>query len=675
MYSVGAERLVYVWDPYGCNTLTTMSGHTAHVVNIVLREEYSQVVSQSVDYVIKIWDAQVYSPIQTIDCKQLDVLGNYPLSLVSAFPGSASLIVCTHAPSAWRMKVHDTEGQKITSHLKPVAGAVYIPAWGQVASVGTDGVVNVWDIKTGAIALKFDIPVATYSAVTSVALDGTQRRLITGHKNSTLCMWNTANGECLLDVNCGQWPIEHMIYMNDHSEEAGGIWAGGSSDYIHGARDVIPAPAHVHAVLKGRFHREKITVMSKLNEEYFASGCAEGDVNVWTARCNIAHVCRLPEGTRKPHHVGILDSLNIKSARLNNDDRPDRTFRLGANSTRTRNEVEREAAVRARTCVECILPLVNCGHVFAAAYSDGMIRFWEFRKGKIMGSQHAEYSANDSPNSLVANKAQNVLFTSNEEGVVKVWNLDTKSLATNNVSTPMQLVRAFRTHMLTKLLYMDGVDLLLTCGLDLTISVWTLEGLKVGILGQWNPYDLTDESSFQEQQAHLVLNAHAHVTDVRESEASVVDVNFGEDDDHAALVQRRPRTAVSFAPDPVQPAQQTLPDIKTPRGLAGEKPQPASGKAHPEVPALKLRKLVPGAGSALRQHSDRNKIERDLQVIFKAQANQADRHLQEIKHQRYTANHCTEHELGPVQSRAAGTGARGFAPMALQPTFKPKPPE
>lgn len=44
MYSVGAERLIYVWDPYSCVTMTNMVGHTAPITSVVVREEYNQLV-------------------------------------------------------------------------------------------------------------------------------------------------------------------------------------------------------------------------------------------------------------------------------------------------------------------------------------------------------------------------------------------------------------------------------------------------------------------------------------------------------------------------------------------------------------------------------------------------------------------------------------------------------
>ena len=93
VFSVGTERVVYVWDIYRCYTLTTMVGHQAPIVDVTIREQYNQVVTQSIDHVIKIWDAQLYMISQTIDCSQLGLMGPYPLTYVTSFPCNKALIV------------------------------------------------------------------------------------------------------------------------------------------------------------------------------------------------------------------------------------------------------------------------------------------------------------------------------------------------------------------------------------------------------------------------------------------------------------------------------------------------------------------------------------------------------------------------------------------------------
>eukprot|EP00658_Telonema_sp_P-2_P001176 TRINITY_DN1044_c0_g1_i4.p1 TRINITY_DN1044_c0_g1~~TRINITY_DN1044_c0_g1_i4.p1 ORF type:complete len:1029 (+),score=255.57 TRINITY_DN1044_c0_g1_i4:133-3219(+) len=694
MYSVGAEREVYVWDPYGCNTLCTMKGHTAHVMNVMCRQEYNQVVTQSVDHVIKIWDSQLYSAIQTIDCKQLDSLGNYSLSFVTAFPSAPFLIACTHCPMAWPMKKLGSEGQKITSHEKPIAGVVYIRAWAQVASVGVDGVVNLWNILTGGIALKFDIQVSVYTAIKSVALDGSERRLITGHKNANVCMWNTANGECLLEINCGQCPIEQMVYMQRHTDEAGGIWVGGRSIFIHGVRDVVPAPLHMQATQKSKFHKVQITAMTMLNEDFFATGCAGGLINVWSAQCNIAHACRLPDGVAsRPAQASILDVLNRKSAaRLRGPD--DHTFRLGDNSIRPNSSEEDPARV------ECILSLVNCGFVFAASYADGMIRFWEFREGKLMGSQDAGYE-NDTAAFLITNRSQSTVFSSNEDGLIKAWKLDKVSLAVNQVTSPLELCFSFRTHMLISMTYLDGVDLLLTAGLDLTLCIWTPDGLKVGVLGQAEPYDLGNPATFMEQKAHLPTKPVDEHKEAREQEEAarlareenrraqekeqimnavreqlekldanrdgvvqvaeflkaggsreefeLYDANADGvlDESELAHQQRLQRKATNAN------VQQTLED-------AGEI-EPGEKKL---VPALKLVKPV-----GMRQRADSAKIHHDLNAIFRAQTTRTDRSMKEIQQQRYTGNFCAVHELRPVKHRSSRV--RWARDSTVQPSRRP----
>ena len=53
--------------------------------------------------------------------------------------------------------------------------------------------------------------------------------------------------------------------------------------------------------------------------------------------------------------------------------------------------------------------------------------------------------------------------------------------------------------------YLSGEDLLLTVGLDWTVAVWTTDGVKAGVFGQWNAWDLSDPSTFMESKPHVVL--------------------------------------------------------------------------------------------------------------------------------------------------------------------------
>lgn len=85
--SCGLSRRVVVWDPYRCREINTLSGHNASgpdikpvflsllsdssigfstVQKVLVNEEKHQIVSLSVDKIIKVWDVRNFKCIQTI---------------------------------------------------------------------------------------------------------------------------------------------------------------------------------------------------------------------------------------------------------------------------------------------------------------------------------------------------------------------------------------------------------------------------------------------------------------------------------------------------------------------------------------------------------------------------------------------------------------------------------
>ena len=312
-----------------------------------------------------------------------------------------------------------------------------------------------WDVKTGMISLKFLIPISAYSSVVSLGLDGTERRLMTGHQGGALCMWNTANGECLSVTSCGQDPVDFMVYMTDPSEDISSTWTGGASEFLYGARDIVPPQPHSRAVEKTSYHKCRITALTQLNDEFFASGCARGTINIWTARGSLSIVCRMLKPATHKQSMNLSDIKSVQPGRrastnrrnsLNNfapkDGKRSRRNSLRRWSTQlTSGEEEDDGDENLDPSVEAILPLLNCGHMFVSSHVDGYLRFWEFKQGKMLGAQHAEYDDEDWPFVLVCNKRQDRLFCANEEGLVKVWSVDTAALAIGDALTYVSKLR------------------------------------------------------------------------------------------------------------------------------------------------------------------------------------------------------------------------------------------
>ena len=54
--SCGLERSILLWNPFTGRSIGTLQGHTASVQDVIVNEQDSQLVSVSIDKVIKIWE-------------------------------------------------------------------------------------------------------------------------------------------------------------------------------------------------------------------------------------------------------------------------------------------------------------------------------------------------------------------------------------------------------------------------------------------------------------------------------------------------------------------------------------------------------------------------------------------------------------------------------------------
>ncbi len=83
----------------------------------------------------------------------------------------------------------------VVSHYESVLGLLFIKEFKYVISCTENGVIRLWDFLTGRKVHEFRAHDG--QAVTSMALDTTERRLITGSRDGTCCIWNVHNGQLL----------------------------------------------------------------------------------------------------------------------------------------------------------------------------------------------------------------------------------------------------------------------------------------------------------------------------------------------------------------------------------------------------------------------------------------------------------------------------------------------
>ncbi|CAF1546226.1 unnamed protein product, partial [Adineta steineri] len=83
----------------------------------------------------------------------------------------------------------------VVSHYEPILGLLFIKEFKQIISCTENGVIRLWDLLSGRKVHEFQAH--NGQAITSMTLDTTERRLVTGSRDGTCSIWNVHNGQLL----------------------------------------------------------------------------------------------------------------------------------------------------------------------------------------------------------------------------------------------------------------------------------------------------------------------------------------------------------------------------------------------------------------------------------------------------------------------------------------------
>jgi WD40 repeat protein len=152
--SASQDRTVRLWDAPTGRELRTLTGHTSHVWDLAFSPDSRYLASGSFDRTVRIWDVTGREAVRTLADQPGDVFG------VAFQPDGRRLAVAT----------------------------------GQFANMARPGKVEVWDLALARPVLTLQGHTA---AVTSVAYSPDGRRLASGSEDTTVRLWDAADGHLL----------------------------------------------------------------------------------------------------------------------------------------------------------------------------------------------------------------------------------------------------------------------------------------------------------------------------------------------------------------------------------------------------------------------------------------------------------------------------------------------
>eukprot|EP01062_Namystynia_karyoxenos_P076890 TRINITY_DN7625_c0_g1_i1.p1 TRINITY_DN7625_c0_g1~~TRINITY_DN7625_c0_g1_i1.p1 ORF type:complete len:1468 (+),score=290.56 TRINITY_DN7625_c0_g1_i1:143-4546(+) len=207
--SAGTERHVFIWNPYIAKPMHRLDGHHQPLVSICFNDAQHQLISLSVDKILKVWDLRTLKCLQTI-CEDATHTPEDTLSCLT-FDARRGAIACASSrPTIFpvRSTLSSFPAEPLyRGHHHPVATAIYNPKFQQIISADNSRII-LWDATQGERLSHFDCSLAggpmdmgasedaSAACVTALDLDQNGRRLlVTAH--SCINCFNFASGQLL----------------------------------------------------------------------------------------------------------------------------------------------------------------------------------------------------------------------------------------------------------------------------------------------------------------------------------------------------------------------------------------------------------------------------------------------------------------------------------------------
>ncbi|XP_012610384.2 EF-hand calcium-binding domain-containing protein 8 [Microcebus murinus] len=482
----GYNPIIHLWNPsVSKKPVWMMKGHQTSVTHVIVNNRNSSIlISVSRDKNIRVWDMDDQICLQSL-CGKRFALGNCPIT--SAYFHKDDTLICSTYSIGILKGYLEAQGPmkagKITTHGSSLCAVLYSRIFKEVVTGSLQGSVNVWEIVTGTKLMEFSVSGAQSVELTAMALDESQRCLLTGLRDGTMKMWNYNIGECLLVFpNPDQLEISGIVHMNEVFYVTG--WSKRITCFMfHKTRPVLLC-YHWQT-----FHTEDILSMAKYRNQFLGTSSYNGDILFWNTSifkpifnfnasegplplqpkrvkdvdsCSAPSIpCAEPEKwAYKSHRRFSVASANPRRSLtssvpvigLERDMEPDRLVlqqkrasadvfkwsskrRSRQSSTHEaevrKEELQKNMLLRSRASVEKIIFLhTRPRHPHVAALlsscSDGYIYAWSIHgSGGLLGKFSVELNEYGTfvVGAMATDKNDYILVTGDSQGQIKIWDI------------------------------------------------------------------------------------------------------------------------------------------------------------------------------------------------------------------------------------------------------------
>ncbi|XP_006144052.1 EF-hand calcium-binding domain-containing protein 8 isoform X1 [Tupaia chinensis] len=275
----GYDPLIRLWNPLvSKRPVWLMKGHQTSVTHIIVNSKNNNIlISVSKDKNIRVWDMQDYVCLQSFYGRHFS-LGNCPITSAYFHKKNDTLICSTFSIgilTGYLEAQGPMKAGKLTTHSSSLCAILYSKIFKQVVSGCQEGMVSVWEIVTGKKTMEFSVSGAKLMELTAMALDESERCLLTGLRDGTVKMWNYNIGECLLTFpNPDQLEVSGIVHMNQVFYMTG--WNRRITYFMfHKTKPVLLCYQWQ------TFHSEDILSMAKYQNQFIGTSSYNGEILFW----------------------------------------------------------------------------------------------------------------------------------------------------------------------------------------------------------------------------------------------------------------------------------------------------------------------------------------------------------------------------------------------------------
>jgi len=522
---------VYIFHPEKLSPLAKLEGHEANVRFCMVDNVSNMLLTFANDKTIKIWDL-----VATCNSGEGKELGHYDISQkfypedkVSAAcfdPGSSRILFGATCIVPW---VLNRPYAPPKPHSDMIVCSLYSSVFQSVLTADLGATICCWNYYTGEMLLQFRAAPEGCQLL-SMALSGDERRLITATDDGRVAIFNFTCGR-LLDLVCegrsneAQTLIhidirDTLFFATVHPDRCLRIWPDTKFAPSAKQRDLYTLP-------------DEVTYLTQCPDRHLIFvGCANGELIVWQAS---------------------LAQLFVKFYANNQEGEREEGGKSVEQGSPSPADGEKAAIA-----VEFVCPLPppadkSAQGALLVCCSDGYIRTWDLGSGAEQPELLTETFARHigmlfSSHCVSADKT--MLFTADIEGFMKVWDLrgdcNPSHLRRNSLAarpglpTQVDHWRASR-RAVNSIGYVEkshkSETLLITSSGGMEATFWTLDGVKVGSIGEgmpvlWNSMDRSTWDQHQEKAEDLDPN---DVKDEEDEYEQVVIVRQTEEDRRKAV--------------------------------------------------------------------------------------------------------------------------------------------